>query len=486
MRYSVWAAVSTQAQATDDKESLTEQIKKCRAIASARGWIETEKPFIVPGESRTRWVNLRDAEIEIPELRRMLESAKVHRFDVLMIYDYNRLRDLLDPVAKTLASYGVQIYSANQPVEPIPAEEFNPYATDSEQMMRGMSQIISRWQIADLRRKYRYGVPARVRKGLYGLKIPYGYRKAPGREGDRNAVPVQDEKQAQAVITIKNLFLSGMPYREIQKHLNEHGHPTATGVPWARTTIRKILANPFYAGKVYFGRVRAVRDPRGNTISIVRNPNPLIMDGKHQPLYSWEEYLAILNEFENRGRFPFTTLYAFSGLLKCSICGGRIRHKRTHWRCLKDHVKLSEIKAMEILPPAIQEALTRADKLPRPRVSMPDHSAQIAEIERAIIKVQRLTEREIYSEDEAEKRIKELKAQAEKILHGEDQQQKEVVSQNAFYATLTNIRELPIAEWIIGDDPETVNPILLRLIRHIEITPTHGVTVELKIGTVRP
>lgn len=485
MRYAIWTAVSTQAQASDDKESLAEQEKKCRAIASARGWTESEKPFIVPGESRTRWVNLRDAEIEIPELRRMLEAAKAHRFDVLMLYDYNRLRDLLDPVAKTLASYGVQIYSANQPVEPIPVEEFNPYATDSEQMMRGMSQIISRWQISDLRRKYRFGVPARVRRGLYGLKIPYGYRKPPGREGDKNAVPIPDEDQAKAVITIKNLFLAGMSYREMQKHLNEHGYPTATGVPWARTTIRKILANPFYAGKVYFGRVRVVRDPRNNTISIVKNQTPLIMDGKHKPLYTWEEYLAILNEFENRGRFPFTKLYPFSGLLKCSVCGGRIKHKRTHWHCVNYHVKLSEKEALEIIPPAIQEAFRQADQLPRPAFTTPDHSSQIAEIEKNILRVQRFAEREIYTEEEAVKRIKELKAQAEKILHGEDQQQKEIVSQNAFYATLANIRELPIAEWVAERDPEKVNPILLRLIRYIEITPSHEITVELKIGTVR-
>jgi hypothetical protein len=59
------------------------------------------------------------------------------------LYNYDRLRDLLDPVAKTLASYSVQIFSVNQAVEPLPPETFNPYASDSESMMRGLSQIIN-------------------------------------------------------------------------------------------------------------------------------------------------------------------------------------------------------------------------------------------------------------------------------------------------------------------------------------------------------
>ena len=56
----------------------------------------------------------------------MLNSAQRGDFNLLITYDYNRLRDLLDPVAKTLASYGVQIYSVSQPVEPLDAEGFNP------------------------------------------------------------------------------------------------------------------------------------------------------------------------------------------------------------------------------------------------------------------------------------------------------------------------------------------------------------------------
>ena len=123
IRYAIWAAVSTAEQAAGDKTSLSVQEDRCREIAGGKGWLEVAGPYIVPGESRTRWVNLRDAEEEIPQLRLMLEAAQRKAFDILVLYDYNRLRDLLAPVAKTLSHYGVQIYSASQPIEPMaPAE----------------------------------------------------------------------------------------------------------------------------------------------------------------------------------------------------------------------------------------------------------------------------------------------------------------------------------------------------------------------------
>jgi DNA invertase Pin-like site-specific DNA recombinase len=485
MRFAIWTAVSTAAQTGEDKESLTEQETKCRTIAEGRGWTESTGPYIVPGESRTRWVNLRDAESELPQLRQMLEAAKAGRFDVLVMYDYNRLRDLADSVAKVLASYGVQIFSTNQPVEPIPPEEFNPYATDSESMMRGMSQIISRWQISDLRRKYRFGVPARVRRGLYGLKIPYGYRKPPGRDGDKNVVPIQVEAEVAAIREIKDLFLSGVSFHAIVRQLNAKGFPTAKGAPWARTTIRKILENPWYAGKVYFGRVRVVRDARDNTVKIVKNQHPLILDGKHEPLYSWEEYIRILDEFEHRGRFSFSAIYPFSGLLVCSECGGRIKHKRTYWHCLKNHVKFSEQQALELIPPLIQEAFYNAGAMPRAIPQSYDPAPILADLERRIKKIQADYEREIYTPDEAEKRIKDLKKQMDQVQDGEAERLRQSVSQSAFYATLDRIQNIRVAEWIRVDDAETVNPILIRLIRSIHVTPFLEMTISLRLpGTL--
>lgn len=486
VRFAIFTAVSTTIQAEEDKASLPQQEKKCREVATGKGWTESAGPFIVPGHSRTRWVNLRDAENGIPAIREMLESAKAGRYDILIVYDYNRLRTLADPIAQSLASYGVQIYSVNQPVEPLPPEEFNPYSSDSESMMRGMSGIISRWQIADLRRKYNYGVPARVRNGLYALKIPDGYRKPPGRDYDRKAVPIPDPARAPIILEIKDMFLRGVSYHEMTRHLNEK-YQTVEGGPWARTTIRKILENPFYAGKVTFRRRKVIRDPRNpDLIKVVKNPNPIIQDGKHTPLYSWNEFLRIQKEFEHRARHNTGRIYPFSGLLVCSECGGRIRHKKAeYWQCLDNLcVRLDVETALEILPPEIEKAIHQIQEKPKLLSgSTPDRSAQLADLERQRKKIQQLARGEIYTPEEARAELDKIRRQVEEIQNSDLQKQKDAIAYEDLYNTVTTLRELPIAEWIRTNDPEEVNPILLEILDKIIVSPKHKITVCLKNGS---
>src|SRR5687767_1670139 len=93
IRYARWAAVSTADQAK--KVSIDVQLAKGLETAKLYGWVETHAPFVVPGESRTKYISLYHAEKEIPQLREMLESASRGEFDVLYVYDLNRFRNLM-------------------------------------------------------------------------------------------------------------------------------------------------------------------------------------------------------------------------------------------------------------------------------------------------------------------------------------------------------------------------------------------------------
>jgi hypothetical protein len=489
MKFAIWAAVSTVAQAESDKASLAEQESKCRAVGLSRGWAESGGPYVVPGESRTRWVNLRDAENEIPALRAMLEDAKRGTFDLLVLYDYNRLRDLLDPVAKTLANYGAQIYSVSQPVEPIPAEEWNPYASDSSSMMQGMSQIISRWQIADLRRKYLYGVSARVRSGLPSLRIPYGYRKPAGQEMDRRAVPVIHPPEARIVEEIKGQFLSGCSYYDICDWLNSRSIPTPQGGKgWSHSVIKRIVTNPFYAGRVSFQRNRLVRDPNSpDRPRIKRNQAPSIMaEGKHKALWSWEDHQALLVEHDRRIGTPRNRRYAFSGLLSCSICGARLVHDHGVWRCkqkdgpLKDHIGMSMAESLAIIPRALQKALYNVDPAApsrRETVMVGD----VGDLERQRRRVQAAYESEVYSLEEAEEKIKAIDAQIKERKDGELSRLRKIKERESFRLTLDQAREILeiLPAWVQGQDPKRVNSFLLRLVREIVVTPEGEVSVCL-------
>ena len=109
-RIAIWSAVSSQAQAKEDKVSIEVQIQRARDFAKERGWIETAGPYTVIA-SRTRWADLSEASQAIPDLALMLSDASAQRFDILLIFDYTRLRALLEPISQTIGRYGIQILS---------------------------------------------------------------------------------------------------------------------------------------------------------------------------------------------------------------------------------------------------------------------------------------------------------------------------------------------------------------------------------------
>lgn len=373
MRYAIWAAVSTEAQAAADKVSLTEQQNKCREAARSRGWKEAAGPFVVPGESRTRWVNLRDAEQSLPPLHKMLETAQHGDYDVLMLYDYTRLRDLLDPVAKTLRAYNVQIFSVSQPVEPTEPDVFD--GNDTAQIVEFTSGFVSKAEIAAIKRRYRLGMPKRIAiKGLTKGKIPYGYRKPPGRELDRNAVPIADPVTSHVVVRIRDEFMSGHTVREITKNLASDGILSPEGKrKWRGTTVMGILHNKFYSGRVYFGKRMRKADPRTGKVVTVFRPADKVVWGKgaHVPL--WDEKMQMRLEAELarracRPRVGGKAVRALSNILYCGRCGSRMwtsydggNLSNLNWACSAKENGSSHLRVRDdVLVPMVGERLKQA------------------------------------------------------------------------------------------------------------------------------
>ena len=439
-RAAIWAAVSTETQAAGDKVSLGAQEELCRAQLTSRGWNEAAGPYIVPGASRTRWVNLRDAEREIPQLGAMLDDAQATRFNLLVLYDFNRLRDLLDPVARTLAAYGTQVFSVSQPVDPLPPENFDAYTSDTSSMMQGLSQIISRAQIADLRRKYRVAMPKRVKElGLPANGIPYGYAKPPGKETDRKAVPVQIPAEIEALRLIRNLFLSGHSRGDIALALRSMGIP-APRTNWNQATIGMLLTNPFYCGLVVFGRSRVKADPRtGQRKRLQGLPRSMwtIGQGKHEPLWTQEEFEEVQEEIRRRRgrnigiRRPVSQL---TSLLRCNVCGstlGRYHNGPKEadgiiWRCYlgRSHARASitEAKALDQLAGHLHSLLEGLSLSAPERPKVKSRTPSPAQLSVKRLRYQRAYGDGLMSYEDFAGRIRELDEQVESTGRRANQQ----------------------------------------------------------------
>ncbi len=73
--------------------------------------------------------------------------------------------------------------------------------------------------------------------------IPYGYDKQ-----DDALVP--DSEEADHVTAFFRMYQAGMSLRQIAEVANRQGLPTSRGGRWQASTLRHMLRNPIYVGRV--------------------------------------------------------------------------------------------------------------------------------------------------------------------------------------------------------------------------------------------
>ena len=363
MRCVIFAAVSTTAQVGDEanpKESIPAQVADARRLIERRdGWREVHDPLVVDGQSRALdWLDL--AVKEIPAFGQLLDLADGGKIDLVIIRDYDRLartRSLLDQLRVRLRHAKVQIYSLNQPVEPLPPSEAYQ-ESDSAFWMEGILGMVAEYENIVRVRRTQMGLRGRVKRGLHPTNsVPFGYRV----NSDRVVLIVPEE--AQVVRLIFDLYLAGWGTPSIARELNHRGFHTQRGGPWRQSTVAECVKNPFYAGYTVIGKRRTVSNPNGHRTRR-RNPSHewLIVEGIHEPIISQEVWAAAKREHEKRGHFGprrQKRLYPLSGLLHCGYCAGAMQiikthPQRTYYGCSR-HRKFGECQRNSVRLDIIQD-----------------------------------------------------------------------------------------------------------------------------------
>ncbi len=392
LRYVTWSAVSTKAQRGPDKVSLKVQLEKSKAEGESRGWVHV-RDYVVPGQSRTKYISLNIAEKHIPELHAMLDAAYRGEFDILIVYDLNRFRTLMRQVFDALCDCGIQLYILADPREPVPSNQYSNEKKNEMAMLIGLRGIISDNELSGIQKHYRDKMPRRITdKGLHaGLGLPpYGYRKPQGKELDHNAVLVQVPSEAAIIYQIKDWFFAGCSETEIAHTLNAQHIPSPRGKNWWYPQIRYMLANSFYAGIVSFGITRWERNRREGTV-IRRKSTPITNTGKHIPLWDLATHQRILAELDRRGKaHPGIKTRQLSRLLHC-WCGAVMwatqSEGRHAWRCskmIRGHSWILDLEGLQKLTSAIVRSIEHLSdiNIPSPTDARPGLISELHDLQR--------------------------------------------------------------------------------------------------------
>ncbi|EOU1122162.1 recombinase family protein [Clostridium perfringens] len=270
-----------------------------------------------------------------PQLKELLSDAQEKKFDMVISWKINRISRKLSDVLKI-----VDILEENNVIFKSYSEPFETN-TPAGKMQFQMMALISEFERGTISQNVRMGLCAKARAGEWCGGRVLGYDLVPmeNQEGAkrRKTKLTINENEAEIVKLIFNEYSEGKGYKAITSKLNRLGYKTKRGNNFSVASIKDILTNPVYIGKVRYNVRQNWSEKRRRNI----NPNPIITDGIHEAIIDeklWDKVQAILESKQGKPARIYDGEYPLTGILKCPKCGAGMVIMRTT-NTLKDGTK---------------------------------------------------------------------------------------------------------------------------------------------------
>ena len=261
---------------------------------------------------------------------RMIEDIDKKKINMVITKDLSRLgRDHID------FGYYVERYFPEKQVRFIAlGDGIDTGSSTSNNKMLLFKAMYNDMYVQDISDKIKATIYNKRRNGKFlGSVAPYGYNKDPQ---DKHKLII-DEKSAEVVKRIFNMFASGIglheicktltnekiPIPSVYKNLNRGLKSTAYGI-WQTRTVSDILKCPTYIGNLTQGRLRKVSykspkiiRPKKSEWIICENSCPAIIDKE-----TFEIVQNIYERNKNQGKNSQDIL--LKGFVFCKECGHTI------------------------------------------------------------------------------------------------------------------------------------------------------------------
>ena len=273
-----------------------------------------------------------------PGLNKLIVDITTKKIDMVIVKDISRLtRD------KNKTGYFTEIFFPDNDVRFISVTEMidsgDRYEIDDTIMLRG---IVNQYYVADISKKIKAVKTNKKLNGEYVEHcVPYGYKK----DEDDKCKVVIDENVADNVRLIFSMYIQGYSQGQIAQHLTLLNIDTpkkyrGQNVPineWRNDTIGRILKEPFYTGKMVINKY--VTDYRTKKTNKTPRKDWIIIEGKHEPLVSQEDYELVQKIMEEKFFRPKQQYeYLLKGLVYCGHCKSRMQYKYRTRTKIRDKV----------------------------------------------------------------------------------------------------------------------------------------------------
>ncbi|MDO4300081.1 MAG: recombinase family protein [Clostridia bacterium] len=297
--------------------------------------------------------------------QKMLSDAKAGKINLIITKSISRFARNTVTVLKysrELREIGVGIFFEE--------EKINTLSSDGEVMLSTIAAIAED-ELRSMSENIKWSIHKKFQRGELIISTKYflGYDK------NQYGQLIINEKQAELVRRIFNLYIGGMSTEKIADLLNSEKVPTIKNGKWHSSTINIIIKNEKYKGdcilqKTYHPEINKQAKNKGNVTS-------WYIEDNHPPIVTkeiWEKANILMAErSKNRNPAVYSKRYPLSGLLICPYCGSTLRRKQVHnkrieWWCSKSikegvksckgiHVRNEDVVMQNITEPTVVEEM---------------------------------------------------------------------------------------------------------------------------------
>lgn len=330
-----------------------------------------------------------------PEFHRLIRDGKLGKFNVVLAKTQSRFTRNMEHMEKYLHHdfplLGIRFIGVVDGVDT---------QNGANKKSRQINGLVNEWYCEDLSQNIRAVFRQKMKAGQFlGAFAPYGYRKDP----ENKYHLIVDETAAGVVQEIFRLFLEGYSTKAICHILEDRNIPNPAlykkeqgltyrnakaeefGIRyrlWSETTVKRILSNETYLGKLIQGTCQKVSYKDKKIVAVPRE-EWYIVEGCHVPII--EEHMfyqaarlrsrrRLCSRKQPEEREPGIAqegqegkrVHVFAGILRCADCGhtmiksGGVRGACKDWylRCqLSNKSRQKECRSHSIRYSAVEEAV---------------------------------------------------------------------------------------------------------------------------------
>lgn len=270
-----------------------------------------------------------------PAFQRMIGDIEAGRVNTVIVKDLSRF-------GREYAQMGLYIehYFEEKGVRFLSLAENIDSSQGLNNLVLPFTNVINSLYARQASEKTKAAHRARAKNGMFlGSRAPYGYQKDPS---DRHHLIV-DPEAAEVVKEIFRMFADGIGYVRMTKILRErnilnpqayfnqnnpdyykHSDYWRKPFDWHATSVRAILNNPVYLGKLTFGKTKTKGFFDKRRVA-TEESDWIVVEHTHEPLVSQELWDTVHQMMKARRRENSSGhVQPFAGLVKCAGCGSSL------------------------------------------------------------------------------------------------------------------------------------------------------------------